>query len=221
MKLSFKPHPHHIVLTVIALAFVALSVGLVFSLLQKDTSTHSGNLYYLTSKYGSIDKGSDITYTVRLAPETPVDTVTATLSYDASKLTYKSVSYKDSPFSTQIPAINKAGSLMIQSAKFHGNVTQDSFVASVVFTATESGSPEVKLAGNAALAGIATNPTINGKSGTSTQSMQRAMPWIIGLIVCLVAGIILFLIIRRHQNKLQSNNHKKIQEDTGKPDETA
>lgn len=219
MKFKFKPQRRHLPYLIIAVIALALLVGLVMSLLQKDPHTTSGNLY-LTPKTASASKGSDISYTVRLSPDSPVDTVTATLSYDASKLTYKSVSYKNSPFSVQIPAITKSGSVTVQAAQFNGKITTDSFVASVVFTALDNGSPEVKLVGNAAYAGVATNPTINGAGGASSKSLQQAASWITGLLICLI-GAAIILIIRRRQPTLQSNNSKKIQDDTGKTDETA
>ena len=219
MKLTFKPQRRHLPYLIIAVIALALLAGLVLSLLQKDAQTTSGNLY-LTPKNTSASKGSDVSYTVRLSPDSPVDTVTATLSYDASKLAYKSVSYTNSPFSVQIPAITKSGSVTVQAAQFNGKITTDSFVASVIFTALDNGSPEVKLAGNAAYAGVATNPAINGAGGASSKSLQRIAPWAIGLLLCLVATVIL-LIIRRRQITLQSNNSKKTPDNIGKTDETA
>lgn len=161
MKFNLKPRPHHIPLIVVILVAITLSIGLVLTLLQKDSPAATGNLY-LVPKSAFTSKDQDVTYTVRLFPGAPVDTVTATLTYDTSKLAYKSVSYKDSPFSVQIPAINKPGSLTIQSAKFNGNITQDSLVAAVIFTALDGGTQNVTLNGNAAHAGIATHPAING-----------------------------------------------------------
>lgn len=219
MKFKFKPQRRHLPYIIIAVIALALLVGLVFSLLQKDSQTNSGDLY-ITPKNASASKNSDVTYVVRLSPDTPVDTVTATLSYDASKLSYKSVSYTNSPFGAQIPAIKKTGSVTIQSAKFDGDVTRDAFVASVVFTALDGGPADVKLSGNAAQAGVATNPTINGVGKAATLSLQRTAPWIIGLFLYLIATTII-LIIHRRKHTLQSNNHKKTQDNTGKTDETA
>lgn len=218
-KINFKLQPHHIALSIAALTTLVFSVGLVISLLQKNPSA-SGNLY-ITPKSASVSKDSEVTYTVRLSPGTPVDTVTATLHYDASKLSYKSTSYKSSPFDIQIPAIQKARSITLQSAQYNGNVTRDSLVASVVFTALENGTPEIKLTGNAAHAGVATNPTLNATAGIGTSS--AAALWLTGLITSLLAGIgiLIFLIIRRRRHTLHSKNHKKTQENIGKSDETA
>ncbi len=220
MKLKFKSRRLHIAFFMIALVLIAYSVGLVLTLLQKGSLAHTGNLYYSASNHGRVDKGSDISYTIRLAPGTAVDTITATLNYDPAKLAYKSVSYRDSPFNVQIPAVSKTGSLMIQSAKFNGLVTQDSFVASVVLTSLDGGLPSVTFTGNAARAGIATNPSINGTTDATSKSIERVTPWLIGIVANLVIGIALILIIRRRKHTLQSNNHKNIQENTKKSDGT-
>lgn len=229
MKFTLKPNIkklqlRHILFIVIALIVALLLTGLVLSLLQKDPQDKSGNLYYLTSQSSKAGKDSDITYSIRFSPGEPVDTVTASLDYDPNKLTYKSVSYEDSPFNTQIPEIKETGSITIQSAQFNGNITQDSFVASIVFTPLGHVLPsDVKLSGNAAHAGIATNPTINQPDGVSSKSSQRAAPWLIGLILCLFVsvGFAIFLIIRRRKHKLHNNNHKKTQDNTGNTDEAA
>lgn len=221
-KTTFKPRRRHIALAVLIVVLVALLTGLVLSLNQK-SPTSSGNIY-MTPKSAHVNKGSDVTYTIRVTPGTPIDTVTATLTYDAAKLSYKSASYNESPFSVQIPAIKKTGSVMIQSAQFNGKVTNDSYIASLTFTALENGSPKVKLSGNAAYQGVATNPAINGKSTqTSSAAAQRATPWLIGILLLIVGvvGAVLFLIIRRRRHTLQTRKHKNIQEDTEKTDETA
>lgn len=157
------PKPHHFPIAIFAILIVSLSVGLVATLLQKDVFSTNGNMYL--SPISVPAKNAELRVVVRIMPGTKVDTVTATVSYDKNKLTYKKVEYTNSPFTTQIPAIAHDGSVTVQSAKFGGGtVDGDSLIATILFTATaDSASLPTLVYGNAAYAGKATNPTINGK----------------------------------------------------------
>ncbi len=157
--------PHHIPLFVIGLAAVLLSVGLVLTLMQKQAPASSGNIY-LTQASVAADKDKEVRFDVRIAPGAHIDTVTATATYDTAKLAFKSAVYTDSPFSSQIPAVDQDSRVTVQAAKLGGQtVDNDAFVATLVFTALASGTQAIELTdGNAAKAGVATNPTVSGKT---------------------------------------------------------
>lgn len=167
MKRSKKSSPslitkQRIPLIVIAVATVVTLIGFILAVLLQPSQAGSGDIY-LKEKTQSANASQDITYEVRVRPGTAIDTVTATLSYNTSALTYKSAVYTDSPFTTQIPAIAQDGSVTLQAAQFNGKIRDDSLFARVTFTASRADKHTVKLsAGNAALAGVATYPSLNG-----------------------------------------------------------
>lgn len=163
-KTRFSPRPHHIPFVVFALAAIIMSAGLVVTLLQKTAPATTGNIY-LASKTAAAKTGEDVSFVVRISPGTTIDTVTATASYDSNVLTFKKATYADSPFSSQIPATQKGNTLTVQAAKLGGKgIKDDSYIATLVFTAKKQGTVNLKLIdGNAALAGVATHPTIDGK----------------------------------------------------------
>lgn len=165
--------PHHIPLIVVALAAVVLSVGLVLTLMQQKAPASSGNIYLAQASVAA-EKDAEVRFDVRITPGAHIDTVTATAKYDPSKLTFTSASYTDSPFGSQIPAVNQDGRVTVQAAKLGGQtVESDAFVATLVFTALTAGTQTVELTdGNAARAGTATNPTVSGKTVTRPASQS-------------------------------------------------
>ncbi|MBL8121556.1 hypothetical protein JNM87_02295 [Candidatus Saccharibacteria bacterium] len=129
-------------------------------------ATSMGNIYTQPAAV-SMKKGDSVKLALRIEPGTPIDTVTVGVGYDSSELQYKSVSYAESPFSTQIPATSAPAKVTVQSAKFGGDpVSADSLVATLSFAALKDGTPRLVLSGNAARAGVATNPTLNGQAVT-------------------------------------------------------
>jgi len=229
------PKKHQIPLTIVAVAFLVTTIGLLVGVTQKTTPAGVGNLY-LSERSLSAQEKQDVTYTVRITPDTTIDTVTATLTYDKDKLAFKSADYKNSPFSVQIPALKHDGSVTIQAAQFNGAITGDSLFARVTFTATRSGSHEVKLsAGNAAHAGLATNPALNGVTqyaeeattsaapaanpvvrssqyilqtgGASPAAALRGAPWLIGVVISLIAAIPATLYFLKQRKTKPSSKH--------------
>lgn len=163
-KLSLtKPRPRHIPFIILGVSLVVLSVGFVVTLLSKHAYSATGNLYLTSSS--SVQQGGDMQVVVRITPGTKIDTVTASVSYDTEALKYAKADYADSPFSTQIPAVVKDGTVTVQSAKLGGQtVSDDARIATLHFTAQKTNPSTPKLIyGNAAHAGIATNPTIDSK----------------------------------------------------------
>lgn len=238
MKRSKKiplPKKQQIPLIVITALVVITLLGLLVAVFQRTAPAGTGNLY-VTERSVSKEANQEVTYTVRINPITTVDTVTATLSYDPNDLTFKSVDYKDSPFTVQVPAIKEKSSVTIQAAQFNGAIKKDSLFARVTFQATRSGNHSVTLsAGNAAHAGVATYPALNGKTqyaeetstskepsqspnpviragelslrmaGASQAAAQRGAAWFIALVVCLVAAIPIILLYIRSQKTKPSS----------------
>ncbi len=132
-----------------------------------------GNMYLQPGQL-NLATGKPVLVTVRIEPGTPIDTVTATLAYDTQALTYTAVSYADSPFTTQIPATTSSSRVTVQSAKFGDTaVTNDSVVAILTFTAQRDGITTIDLTGDAARAGVATHPTMNGKVVPVTSNAKQ------------------------------------------------
>lgn len=132
----------------------------------------TGTMYVSLSK-STAQKGDAVTADVRINPGTAVDTVTATVKFDSTRLSYQGVTYGGSPFSTQIPGSVTSNSLTFSSAYLGGSVSSDSFIARLSFTVIgSSGTASVSLTGNAARNGNATNPAVTGDSLTVTTQPQ-------------------------------------------------
>lgn len=227
------PKKQHVPLIIVTTATTIALLGFLIVVFQRTTPAGVGNLY-TPEKSVSKPANQEVTYTVRINPIKEIDTVTATLTYNPDELTFKSADYKDSPFTVQIPAIKEKGSVTIQAAQFNGAVKKDALFARVTFTTARSGNHKVTLSkGNAAHAGIATYPALNGKTqyaeptntatqpstnpairtgelslraaGVSAQAAQRGAPWLIAFIVCLLAATpIVILFVRGRKTKTSS-----------------
>lgn len=150
-------------------AYVSTTEPIVLS------SSTQGNLYLAANEL-SLTAGKAATATIRIEPGTPIDTVTATLRFDQAKLAYSSVAYTDSPFTTQVPATSTDSSVTVQAAKFGGpTVSSDAVIATVTFMAKQSGVTTLGLSGNAARAGVATNPLVNGARAGGQQAGTPAL----------------------------------------------
>lgn len=156
------PKPHHVPYLIFGVALVVLSIGLISALQTRQVYSATGDMYLVLGP--TVQNGGELQTTVKINPGTKVDTVTASVSYDTDALTYKEVKYTASPFSDQIPAIVKNGIITIQSAKLGGQtIDSDALIAILTFTAKKNNPVPPKLIyGNAARAGVATNPTISG-----------------------------------------------------------
>lgn len=176
---KFIPKPRYIPFIVLGVIAIVLSVGLVLTLLQTTAPASSGNIY-LEDPAVSAKKDDTVKFVVRIDPGARVDTVTATVQYDKDRLKYEKTEYTDSPFGSQIPATATDDKVTVQAAKLGGEtVDGDAFIAMLLFTANESGTQTLELVdGNAAHAGIATNPTVMGKTiahnGASTSGGSSA-----------------------------------------------
>lgn len=143
--------------------------GLILSLMQKQALGASGNIYVAPIDAIS-QKGTQVRVVARIVPGTRVDTVTASIKYDTDALTYTKADYTGSPFSSQIPATVKDGIITVQTAKLGGQtVESDALIATLLFVTKKDSTSVPKLIyGNAAFAGTATNPNIEGQAADKT-----------------------------------------------------
>lgn len=219
-----------LVITVVIIAVVVF-VTTLYLVLRNQTPPIQGNVY-LTPASLSFKKDAEVQLNVRMTPGTPIDTVTATLGYDPSLLAYKTVTYNNSPFDSQIPATNTNQKITLQVAKLGGEaVSDDAFVGTVIFTALRDGSTRPTLsAGNAARAGKAVNPNLARKTvssaatnkqstaATSSSAVAQIAPWLmIAIGVLLLAGVAIAVVKNRKQKKAK---HKEPENELEKAKET-
>lgn len=163
----------HRTLILIGLTVVVLVGSAVTSIafFQRPVPASSGNIY--TDKPSTqIKSGEKLSLAVRISPGAEIDTVTASVAYDKNTLAYSKAMYTDSPFSSQIPAAVKDDTVTVQSAKLGGQtVKSDSVIAVLEFTASKD-SPVLPtlVYGNAARAGVATNPTVMGQAADESKN---------------------------------------------------
>lgn len=149
----------HLFMASVAACWALLSFGVVLAMQQPAPA--STPKIYLSPQRLTAEKGDIIRWNIRITPGTPVDTVTAKVRYDESRLEYKQADYKTSPFTAQVPAIVDASTVMVQATRFGGTHTEDAMIAELSFVAKKSGAHEINLVGgNAAVAGTATHPRI-------------------------------------------------------------
>ncbi len=131
------------------------------------TVGNTGNLY-ISPATKSMFINTNVTIAVRLTPGTTVDGVEATITYDATKLTYVSTDSTGSPFDIALGAqTGGAGTVKIARGNLNGGVATDSLVANVTFTAIAgSGTTTLQVAGNATKAGAYTNPVVTNSTIT-------------------------------------------------------
>jgi hypothetical protein len=157
------------------LGVAIISLALVGGFFLHQVLAATGTLY-VSPATTSVKNGSNFTASIRLNPGTAVDTVSAVLTYDTAKLTYVSINYSGSPFTTQLPKI-ESGRIQVDSALLGGTVSTDSLVANVTFTAkVGSGSSSLGLTGNAVNGGTTTNPAVTGGTVNFTTPPPATTP---------------------------------------------
>jgi len=152
------------ILTVIAVVAVSGATWLM------NVASAAGGQLYTSASSSTVTPGGTVSVNVRINPGTPTDTVNVVLNYDASKMTYASVSYAGSPFDQHFGFSASGGQVTFAAAILGNSVSSDSLVAQINFTASASGSgtTSFNLTGsNAAYAGSATNPTFGAASSVS------------------------------------------------------
>ena len=152
-------------------ALVAITVAIGGSLLINTAHASTGTIY-LSPSSQSIQNGSSFTLNLRVNPGTAIDTVSASVGFDASKLSLTGVSCSGSPF-TPVQCTS-ANPVTIASAILGSTVSTDSFVASLTFKAlTGSGSSGITVSGDTAYAGNAIGA---GTAGTTVSFTTPACP---------------------------------------------
>lgn len=166
---------HRIALIIATAAILIGSVLTGVLLLQKPAPASSGNIY-AAKPTQQIKTGNEVLMTLRINPGAEIDTVTASITYDKSALSYDKATYTDSPFSSQIPVTTKDNTITVQSAKLGGQtVASDSLIATLRFVASKDNpATPVLIYGNAARAGIATNPTVMGETADESKNPLAA-----------------------------------------------
>ncbi len=146
-------------------AFTILSLGISTAALQH-ASAATGSIY-LSSTSSTVLVGNTIDVNLRVNPGTNVDTVDASVSYDATKLQFVSADCSGSPFTTPYPSCPTSGnpvhftSLLLGG----GTVSTDSFVGKITFKAlASSGSTALNVSGDTAYQGNAIGA---GTAGTT------------------------------------------------------
>jgi hypothetical protein len=173
--------------------WIAIGISLVIAIVLasaaymvwRSASSTEGSRVYLNDASQRVNSGDEVAVAVRITSREPIDTVTATLQYDPEILAYKTANYDTSRFDSSIPAIASKDTVMVQAAKLGGaTIRDDAPVATVVFTAKRSGNVTITLSdGNAAKAGIATNPRYHNV-------LPAAFWWLVGGAIALaVVGI--------------------------------
>lgn len=148
-KIAFlkgKKRSHLVSASIFMLVFAVIGVVLLLR------SFAAGETLYLSPNSGNVQTGSDFTVTIRMDTGAGVNVVDATLTYDQTKLQFKSVDETASGFPTGLISTNTAGSVNIVRGITNTNVTGDVEVAKVTFTAigTSAGSTNLVLSGEAA-----------------------------------------------------------------------
>ena len=173
--------------TVISLIVGALLLGSAAALLMGQRTVDTSRVYIEPSSL-TVKKDTEVSVAVRINSKEPIDAVMANLSYDKHALTYKDIQYDKTAFDSNMPAIPKDGSVMLQAAKLGGKTVQgDVPVATVVFTGVRDGSTTVTLAdANAAHAGVATKPAFK------PVAIQPAVWWLAAtaLVLAGAAGVV-------------------------------
>lgn len=149
-----------------------LILGVVTTLALLSGVTHAASGVMSVSS-ATVTHGNNVTLTVSLNTSTPVDSVSALVKYDSSKLTYVSTDVSSSSFDTTLPGSSGSGTVDIerttlsQTSGMTGNLT----IARVTFTALPySGTTSVSLdpSSVAAHAGSSIGATLSAGTVTFT-----------------------------------------------------
>ncbi|MCA9324742.1 hypothetical protein KDA23_01585 [Candidatus Saccharibacteria bacterium] len=134
--------------------------------LSKNITIGNTGVLYLTPTSNNVLINDNTTVNVRLTPGTNVDGVSATLTYDQTKLQFVSIDDTSSAFDIALGSqTGGSGTVTITRGTLSGGVSADSLVAKVTFKALAgSGSSTVTMSGNASKNGVYTNPTYGNSS---------------------------------------------------------
>jgi hypothetical protein len=138
--------------------------------LSKTFTIGSTGSLYQSPATRSVNINTSFTESVRLTPNTTVDGVSATLTYDQTKLQFVSVDVSNSPFDVQLgTASGGNGTVTMNLGNLSGGVSTDALVATVTFKALAgSGTTIIQTTGNATKNGGYTNPATSNATITLT-----------------------------------------------------
>lgn len=126
------------------------------------TIGNTGSLY-LEPASASVFIDDDVSLQLRLMPDTTVDGVEATVSYDPTLLQLKNINTDDSPFDLDLSQETSSGLINLTRGNLSGGVDTDSLIAEITFTALKgNGIASLGVEGNAATNGVYTDPTTQG-----------------------------------------------------------
>jgi hypothetical protein len=154
--------------TVFMLAFAGIGTLLLIR------SFAAGEKLYLTPTTGSVQVGSDYTVTVRVVPGGPSNAVDARISYDQTKLQFKSINTTTSAYTSNFIATGGNGSVNIVSGIIGSTVSTDSEVAKVTFTAIGNTAGAVTLGITGELANSGTPITLTFENATVNVTVPSA-----------------------------------------------
>lgn len=195
-----------VLITALVTAVVFVAWGLISPLGSRPAD---GNIQTSWST-DSVQSGETVELSIDIEPELDIDTVMTLVTFNPKQLKYQSVSYDNTAFPTQIPAIVSDDSVRVQMAIMGGEtVDEQSHVAIVTFEAVSDHRPAATIRGGSAHAGEARNPMINGAVVAEEDEDQGPLLWrwaysaIIGLGVVVVGGTVGLIINRWRKGRIQ------------------
>lgn len=140
-------------------AFAIIGLMLTVLLLGTAKNVYAAGQFSLSPSVGSVNNGGSFSVTLRINPGTNITSVETTISYDASKVQYQSLSYSGTQLAVGLLENISSGTIRID----RGNITPvagDILIAKLNFKAiTGSGTAGFSVSGNAELGGSYINPT--------------------------------------------------------------
>lgn len=120
---------------------------------------------YLTPATGNYNTGDTVQVVVRVdSQSTEINAVQANFTYPTNRLTYQSMSFTGSPYTTQVQQTGGSGEVRIASTILADSTTGDQLVATVTFTATGAGSANLDFMASSKIAAYADATDVLGET---------------------------------------------------------
>ena len=124
---------------------------------------------YLTPATGNYNTGDTVQVVVRVDSQlTEINAVQANFTYPTNRLTFQSMSFTGSPYTTQVQQTGGSGEVRIASAILANSTTGDQLVATVTFTATGAGSASLDFMPSSKIAAYADATDVLGDTTGAT-----------------------------------------------------
>lgn len=115
---------------------------------------------YLSPRTTTVSTGSTVDIAIMTRPRDTVDSVTVSLTYNSSIISYVSIDTSTSSFSTELLSNTSTGSIHLERGNF-APVAGTAIIAIVRFSVQSSASNVITItAGNTASEGVWTNPDL-------------------------------------------------------------